>query len=349
MAGGIFFLDKRVGTNYVISNGVNMRPAIETDNKKRVLIIDALNMFLRSYTIIPSMNAQGLPNGGTIGFMKSLQKLCRDFRPHEVVICWDGHGGSEKKRLMNKNYKQGRRPVRFNRRMIELSEDEVYKNRADQQLRLHEYLNEMPVIQLMLDYVEADDVVAYVNEHKKYSDYTKVIVSSDKDFYQLCGNENTFIWRPIQKELINGTMLRMKFGVHPNNFALVRAIEGDSSDNLKGVPRIGIKTMVKYFPFLEEERAYSCDELMTHCFMTIDKKVAHKRLLEYKEHVKSNYRIMQLYEPNISHQGKQKIDFALDNFNPLLSKLNITKMLMQDGQGSLHLGDLWVAFRKTIL
>ena len=118
---------------------------------KRVLIIDALNMFLRSYTIIPSMNPKGLPNGGTIGFIKSLQKLCRDFRPSEIVICWDGHGGSEKKRQLNKEYKQGRRPVRFNRRMIDLPDDEVYKNRRDQQLRLHEYLNEMPVIQLQLD------------------------------------------------------------------------------------------------------------------------------------------------------------------------------------------------------
>tara|TARA_Y100000593_G_scaffold74109_1_gene136256 strand:+ start:1295 stop:2275 length:981 start_codon:yes stop_codon:yes gene_type:complete len=326
-----------------------MRPTTPLDNKKRVLIIDALNMFLRSYTIIPSMNALGLPNGGTIGFMKSLQKLCRDFRPHEVVVCWDGHGGSEKKRLMNKNYKQGRRPVRFNRRMIELSEEETYKNRADQQLRLHEYLNEMPIIQIMLDYVEADDVIAYVNEHKRYKDYTKIIVSSDKDFYQLCGNEDTFIWRPIQKELINGLMIKMKFGIHPNNFALVRAIEGDSSDNLAGVPRIGIKTMVKYFSFLEEERQYSCDELMTHCFMTVDKKVAHKKLLEFKEHVKNNYNIMQLYEPNISHQGKQKINFILGNFNPLLSKINIVKMLMEDGQGSLNLSDLWTAFRKNIL
>ena len=91
---------------------------------KRVLIIDALNMFLRSYTIIPSMNPKGLPNGGTIGFIKSLQKLCRDFRPSEIVICWDGHGGSEKKRQLNKEYKQGRRPVRFNRIMIDLPDDE---------------------------------------------------------------------------------------------------------------------------------------------------------------------------------------------------------------------------------
>lgn len=323
-----------------------MRIEVTRSDKKRVLIIDALNMFLRSYTIIPSMNPQGLPNGGTIGFVKSLQLLCREFRPHEVVICWDGHGGSEKKRQLNKEYKQGRRPVRFNRRMIELPEDEVYKNRRDQQLRLHEYLNEMPVIQLQQDYVEADDIISYVASHKRYDDWYKIIVSSDKDFFQLCHDPDTYIWRPIQKQLVNGTQLTMKHGVHPINFALVRAIDGDSSDNLKGVPRLGMKTMVKYFPHLEHPRQIDFSEILAECAMQQKKKAVHNKLLEYQELVKNNYKIMQLYEPSISYQGKKKIDFTLSNFNPLYNKINITKMLMKDGQGSLNLTDLWVAFKK---
>ena len=323
-----------------------MKLEVTRSNKKRVLIIDALNMFLRSYTIIPSMNPQGLPNGGTIGFIKSLQVLCREFRPDEVVICWDGHGGSEKKRQLNKEYKQGRRPVRFNRRMIELPDEEVYKNRRDQQLRLHDYLNEMPVIQLQQDYVEADDIISYVNYHNKYKGWYKVIVSSDKDFFQLCHDPDTFIWRPIQKELINGTQLRMKHSIHPINFALVRAIDGDSSDNLKGVPRIGMKTMVKYFPHLENNRQIDFLEILTECSVQKNKKSIHKKLLEYKDLVISNYRIMQLYEPSISHQGRKKIDYILSNFNPLFNKVNTSKMLMKDGQGSLNLSDLWVAFKK---
>ncbi len=323
-----------------------MKVEVERSNRKRVLIIDALNMFLRSYTIIPSMNPRGMPNGGTIGFLKSLQKLCRDFRPSEIVVCWDGHGGSEKKRQLNKEYKQGRRPVRFNRRMIDLPDDEVYKNRRDQQLRLHEYLNEMPVIQLQLDYVEADDVIAYVNSHQRYEGWDKIIVSSDKDFYQLCENDQTYIWRPIQKELINQTQLIYKFGVHPTNFALVRAIEGDSSDNLKGVPRIGMKTMVKYFPFVKKPQQLSCAEIFTHCQMEKNKKSVHKKLIEFKERVMCNYKIMQLYEPNISFQGKQQIGFIIKEHKPLFNKINTVKMLMEDGQGSLNLSDMWTAFKK---
>ena len=323
-----------------------MRPTTPLDDSKRVLFIDALNMFLRSYTIIPSMNPQGLPNGGTIGFLKSLQKLCRDMRPHEIVICWDGHGGSEKKRLLNKEYKQGRRPVRFNRRMIELPEDKVKKNRADQQIRVHQYLNEMPVIQLMLDHIEADDVIAYANGHERYKGWTKVIVSSDKDFYQLCGNEETMVWRPIQRYFVDRAMLVHKYKIHPNNFALVRAIEGDKSDNLIGVRGIGLKTVAKYLTFLQEPKRYSCDEVFTHCFMKRDKKSLHKKLLESKELVKSNYEIMQLHEPSISHISRKKIDFVLENFEPLTNKLEVSKMLMEDGQGSLNLTDMWAAFKR---
>ena len=292
------------------------------------------------------MDPQGMPNGGTVGFLKSLQALCREMKPHEVIICWDGHGGSEKRRQLNKEYKQGRRPVRFNRRMIELPEDKVKKNRTDQQLRLHEYLNNMPVIQLMVDFVEADDVIAYVTQHKKYKDWQKIIISSDKDFFQLVGDDNVMIWRPIQKVFVDRITLVNKFGIHPNNYALARAIDGDKSDNLEGVPRIGMKTIQTNFPILEQEKQLTCDELFVYCKMQVKQKSCHKKLLEYQERVKLNYEIMQLYESNISHNGRRGIDYTLDNFEHGLDKLELQKMLIADGQGHLNLSDLWAAFKN---
>lgn len=247
---------------------------------------------------------------------------------------------------MNKQYKQGRRPVRFNRRMIELPEDQVKKNRADQQLRLHEYLNNMPVIQLMVDFVEADDIIAYTVKKDKYKDWEKIIVSSDKDFFQLLGIENTWIWRPVQKVLLNGKMLTEKEGIHPNNYALARAIDGDKSDNIEGVPRIGMKTIRTNLPILEQEKQLSCDELFVYCKMQLKQKNCHKKLLEYQERVKDNYNLMQLYESNISHNGRRGIDFTLDNFEYGFDKLELQKMLIADGQGHLNLSDLWVAFKN---
>ena len=86
----------------------------------KVLIIDALNMFIRNYVVNPTLDRHGNPIGGCIGFLKSLQKVCKKFEPKEVVIVWDGHEGSQRKRSINKDYKEGRKPIRFNRRLIDL-------------------------------------------------------------------------------------------------------------------------------------------------------------------------------------------------------------------------------------
>tara|TARA_B100000282_G_C31604127_1_gene431522 strand:- start:117 stop:818 length:702 start_codon:yes stop_codon:yes gene_type:complete len=230
--------------------------------------------------------------------------------------------------------------------MIDLPEDQVKKNRADQQLRLHEYLNEMPVMQLMIDFVEADDIIAYVIKNKKYEGWEKIIVSSDKDFYQLLGVEGTWIWRPVQKVLLNGKILTEKEGIHPNNYALARAIDGDKSDNIEGVPRVGMKTIKKHFEILSRPESMSCDDLFVYCKMQIEQKNIHKKLLDYKERVKSNYEIMQLYEPNISYNGRRMIDFSVDSFEYGFNKLELQKMLIKDGQGHLNLSDLWVAFQN---
>ena len=82
---------------------------------KRVMIIDGLNMFLRSYINVPSMDKHGAPNGGTYGFMKSLQKICGMFSPDQVIICWDGQGGSQRRdrkstRLNSSHSQQSRMP-----------------------------------------------------------------------------------------------------------------------------------------------------------------------------------------------------------------------------------------------
>ena len=123
-------------------------------------------------------------------------------KPDQVVICWDGEGGSQRRKATNKGYKEGRKPIRLNRDIRNLSENEEVANKIWQQTRLVEYLNEVAVIQLMLPAVEADDIISVVVQHPSYSGWQKVIVSSDKDFFQLCDDE-TIIYRPIQKEVLN--------------------------------------------------------------------------------------------------------------------------------------------------
>ena len=105
------------------------------DDTKRLLIVDALNMYFRAYIVNPTLSTNGQPIGGTVGFLKILQKLCRETRPDEVIICWDGEGGSQKRKTKNKGYKEGRKPIRLNRDIRNLSENEEIANKIWQQTR----------------------------------------------------------------------------------------------------------------------------------------------------------------------------------------------------------------------
>ena len=297
---------------------------------KTVMIIDGLNMFLRSYIVVPSMDKTGAPNGGTYGFMKSLQKISGMFQPDEVIVCWDGEGGSQKRKQMNKNYKSGRKPVRFNRRLIDLSPEESDKNKYNQQYRLMEYLNELPIIQTMIDYIEADDVISYVAQHKKYEGWEKVIVSSDKDFFQLI-SDDCKLYRPIQKQVVDYPTLLEQHQIHPKNFALARSLVGDKSDNLPGVPRVGLKTVASKFPFLKESKQYEVEDIMDHCEGLEKLLKVHENILEHEVLIEKNYKIMQLYSPSIGNMHKKQINFSLKEFEPTMNKLEITKKLATDG------------------
>mgnify|MGYP004456963139 FL=1 len=155
-----------------------------SEEMKRIIIIDALNMFLRAYIVDPSLSSNGQPIGGLKGSIKILQKLVRISKPDSIVVVWDGPNGSRKRKSMNKNYKAGRKPLRLNRAFHNLTDDEELQNKIWQQSRLIEYLNEMPIVQIMLPEIEADDVIAHVAQIKHYDGWQKVIISNDKDFLQ---------------------------------------------------------------------------------------------------------------------------------------------------------------------
>ncbi len=311
---------------------------------KRILVIDGNNNYFRAYIVDPSVSTNGQPIGGIKGFLKILQKLCREIRPNKVVICWDGNGGYAKRKLMNKGYKDGRKPIRLNRNIRNLSDNEEIDNKIWQMTRLAEYINEMPVIQLLMDGVEADDLISCIVQHKSLKDYNKVIVSSDKDFIQLC-DSNTILYRPVQQQILNKKNIVTEYGIHPNNFCLARALSGDKSDNLGGVDGIGLATVAKRFPMLAEEKNYTVDDILEVCQTTESQVKAYKNIVEQIERVKENYSIMQLGTPNISVQDSMKIDYAIQNSECTFNKTEIIKMMLQDGFGEGDWSELFLRMK----
>jgi len=317
-------------------------------DKKRVLIIDGNNNYFRAYIVDPSVSTNGQPIGGITGFLKILQKLVRETNPNRIVICWDGKGGSSKRKLMNKNYKDGRKPIRLNRNIKNLSDNEDLENKIWQMTRLVEYINEMPVIQLLLDGVEADDIISAVASHQSVKDYNKIIVSSDKDFIQLC-NDTTILYRPVQQQILNKKKIIEEYGIHPNNFCLARALSGDKSDNIDGVDGIGLPTVAKRFPFLSEEKVYTIQDIVKYSTDTESNLKAYQNVVLQESRIRDNYKIMQLDMPNISVQDSQRIEYTLENSECTFNKMDIVKMMIEDGFPSLNLEELFIHLKKVVL
>ena len=312
-----------------------------SEGMKRVLIIDALNAYLRAYIVDPSLSTNGQPIGGLKGFIKILQKLVRETKPDNIIIAWDGPDGSRKRKTMDKNYKAGRKPIRLNRAIRNLTEDEELQNKMWQQKRIIEYMNEMPIIQVLIAQIEADDVISYVTQMEHYKGWQKIIVSNDRDFMQLCDDE-TVLWRPTVNEMLNANRIVETIGVHPRNMALARAMAGDASDNLPGIKGAGLKTIQKRLPFLSEDRDCTIPEVLDFCVKnTKGSRVQfYSNVIENKKLVEHNYKMMQLYAPQMSVQAKQFTQEAVENFECDFNRTELIRMMREDGFGELNWEDL---------
>ena len=306
---------------------------------ERSLIIDGTNIFYRAYVVNPSLSNSGLPVGGLVGFLKSLQKLIREMKPTKVFVCWDGAGGSSRRRSVVSSYKEGRKAIRLNRSTgVSLSLEEENQSKIRQILRLFEYLDNLPLIQLIHDGVEADDMISILCQELRGEQ--KIIVSSDKDFYQLLDDE-TIIYRPVQAVFKTKKDIVDEFQIHPNNFALARAVSGDKSDNLQGVKGAGLKTLAKRFPFLVEEKDYSLTDLVDACEETENKLKIHEGILDNYDKILKNYKIMQLYVPSVSFQVRDIVKNAKENYSRYYNKTEIVKMMFTDAFPQISWTDLF--------
>ncbi len=315
---------------------------------RKILIIDALNMFFRCYARDPSISIQGNPSGGCIGFLKSLQKSIRLTKPDDVVIVWDGSGGSRKRRQINANYKAGRKVVHLPKDMgYDFSLQEEKNNKVWQQSRLLEYLEHLPICQFMFEDIEADDIISAIVQAKGVAQDQKIILSNDKDFMQLC-DDTTILMRPAKKpwEVLNTKRILEDLKIHPKNMALARAMVGDASDNLPGVPGIGFGRVVKFFPFLSEDEEYSAQDLFNATNELLNKKKSKylEAVLEHKDVIHENYKIMQLYQPSVSYQRRQMVENCLVDRDKHFNLTGFKLMLSEDGFMSLK----WEVLEQTM-
>lgn len=318
---------------------------------KKLLIIDGLNSFYRSYVVDPSISSKGLPIGGLKGFLKQTQKLCREINPDEIIIAWDGDGGSSRRKKVFSGYKEGRKPVKpqnLEKTFDYWTDEELNKNKSWQLGRLFEYLNLMPIKQLYFDNVEADDIIAIAAHSPLYSDYKKIIVSNDKDFYQLL-NKDVILYRPATKKFETMNTIIQEYNIHPNNFAIARAMVGDKSDNLEGVDRVGLKTAAKMFPELSGSNPINVDDVINKIKNKKENLlIAEKNILTSENIVLRNYRLMQLYSPVVAPDLAEKVRNIILDSELSYGLTEIKKMMLIDGFGEYNWDYLEMYCRKLV-
>jgi len=251
---------------------------------------------------------------------------------------------------MKKDYKAGRKPIRLNRNIRNLPEDQEIENKIWQQTRLVEYYNQVPIVQFMFKGTEADDIIAYLSQLKEFEKAEKLIVSSDKDFFQLL-TAKTVQYRPVQKEILNQKSILEKFNVHPANFAMARAMEGDKSDNIDGIEGLGLKTVAKRFPFLKEEKTATFKDLLNYCRQKSEETniKAYHKILENEDVLRRNYHMMQLYNPILSINSKKVIRETIRGPDCAFNKTELIKMMIKDGFGEINFIDLFQQFNRIAI
>ena len=302
----------------------------EVDNEKpndSVLLIDGMNLFIRVFSAIPTTNEDGVHVGGIVGFLRSLAFNINMIRPTRTIIVFDGKGGSNRRRKIFPQYKMGRKmSYRLNRAHNFLTREEEQQMMIRQLNRVVEYLECLPVSIMNMENIEADDVIGYLSKHI-YKNNKTTIVSTDKDFLQLV-DETTTIYSPTKKKMYDEQKVFEEYGIHPKNFLLFRMFDGDKSDGIPGVNGIGMKTLVKLFPFMKTKEKYTLDDIYRSA--ETQKNPLCEKVLQSKDLLDLNKQLMDLEDGIISGQTKLKVKEIVERPIQRVIKHRFQKMFLED-------------------
>ncbi len=203
---------------------------------KRLAIIDGKSVFYRGYYAMPNLSlADGTPTGGVYGFAALSLELIKKLEPDYVCVAWDkAKTNIRKRREMYPEYKAGRKPAPA----------DFYA----QIPLLQELLDALSWPLYELDDYEADDIMGTLARQAEAEGLETCLISSDLDMLQ-CLAPNTHMYALkkgfSQIELFKPQYFEEKYGIRIDQFLDLKALKGDSSDNIPGVPGVGEKGAVK--------------------------------------------------------------------------------------------------------
>ncbi|NOX83838.1 MAG: DNA polymerase I [Alphaproteobacteria bacterium] len=284
----------------------------------RLYLVDGSAYIFRAYFALSrsreslTRQSDGLPVGAVLGFSNMLNKLLLDMKdehdPTHLAVIFDYSG----KTFRNEIYKEykGNRP--------DAPEDLI-----PQFPLVREATRAFNVPCIETEGFEADDIIATYARQVEDMGGEVVIVSSDKDMMQLVG-ERISMFDPMKNKTIGRDEVIEKFGLPPENVIDIQALAGDSSDNVPGVPGIGVKTAAQ---LLEEYG--DLDTLLARAG-EIKQNKRRENLIEFAEQARLSKRLVELrtdvpLEEPVEALRVRPID--LDLLLPFLEEMEFTKLI----------------------
>lgn len=196
-----------------------------------LVLVDGSSYLFRAFHALPPLTtASGQPTGAIYGVLNMLRRLLKDYSPEAIAIVFDPKGGSFRNRLYAE-YKANR---------AEMPDDLRVQIQP-----LHDIIRAMGLPLLIVDDMEADDVIGTLVKQAETAGYHTVVSTGDKDMAQLVTPQTTLI-NTMNNKLMDVAGVKEKFGVTPEQIIDYLTLIGDTSDNVPGVPKVGPKTAAKW-------------------------------------------------------------------------------------------------------
>jgi DNA polymerase-1 len=174
------------------------------------------------------LNQKGQSTGALFGFIRSVQKLIRDFSPSHLICVFDGPDNKKQRQTVYADYKMHRKGA----------PEDLFP----QFEWAYEYCKLAGIPILCIEGVEADDTMATIALWAEKQGANAYLCSSDKDLMQLVGDHIYIIHLHKENLLIDAAKVQEQFGVRPDQMLDLLSIMGDASDNIPGITGFGQKT-----------------------------------------------------------------------------------------------------------
>src|SRR3954469_17615644 len=203
----------------------------ETDPEKTLLLVDGSSYLYRAFHALPELrNAKGEPTGAIYGVLNMLRKLAADYKAQARACVFDAPG----KTFRDDQYPQ-----------YKATRTAMPDDLSAQVRPLRQAVEDIGWPVIIVEGVEADDVIATLVEHAKARKWRSVISTGDKDLTQLV-DERTLWVNTMSNEKLDVAGVSAKFGVPPEKIVDYLALIGDQIDNIPGVDKVGPKTACKW-------------------------------------------------------------------------------------------------------